>query len=92
MRCRFDFVKIDRLLVEEIGDRAEQRRPAWLDGLAALLGRTALQIVAEGVESQAQREILTEAGVQWGQGHLFAAPLPADGFMRFYEQTSGAGL
>jgi sensor c-di-GMP phosphodiesterase-like protein len=90
MRCRFDFVKVDRLLVHEIGERAGQRPPAWLEGLAALLDRTSLQIVAEGVESLMQSEILRNAGVQWGQSHLFSPPLSADAFMQYYEQASGA--
>jgi sensor c-di-GMP phosphodiesterase-like protein len=91
MRCRFDFVKVDRLLVHEIGEGAGQRRPAWLDGLAALLDRTSLQIIAEGVESPLQSEILKNAGVQWGQSHLFSPPLSADEFMRYYEQAAGVG-
>jgi sensor c-di-GMP phosphodiesterase-like protein len=91
VRCRFDFVKIDRLLVHQIGQETERRRPAWLDGLAALLGTTSLQIVAEGIESPWQRETLRDAGVQWGQGHLFSPPLPVDAFMRYYELASGGG-
>ncbi len=91
MRCHFDFVKVDRLLVQQIGHEADQRRPAWLDGLAALLDRTSLQIVAEGIESSWQGETLKKAGVQWGQGHLLSPPLSVDAFMQYYEEASGAG-
>ena len=91
MRCRFDFVKVDRLLVHEVGEGQRPHPPAWLDGLAALLDRTSLEIVAEGIESVLQSEILKSAGVQWGQGHLFSPPLSAEEFMRYYEQASGAG-
>lgn len=90
MRCRFDFVKVDRLLVQQIGSEAGHRRPAWLDGLAALLDRTPLQIVAEGIESPVQGEVLKIAGVQWGQGHLLSPPLSVEAFMQYYEQASGA--
>ena len=92
MRCRFDFVKVDQQLVQQIGREASQRRPAWLDGLAALLDRTSLQIVAEGIESPVQGEVLKNAGVQWGQGHLLAEPLGLDEFLRYYEQTPRARL
>ena len=85
MRCHFDFVKVDRLLVQQIGHEEDQRRPAWLDGLAALLDRTSLQIVAEGIESSWQGETLKNAGVQWGQGHLLAEPLALDAFLRYYD-------
>lgn len=88
MRCHFDFVKVDQRLVQQIGSEPGQPRPAWLDGLAALLDRTSLQIVAEGIESPWQREVLKHAGIQWGQGHLLSPPLSVDAFMQYYEQTS----
>jgi diguanylate cyclase (GGDEF)-like protein len=41
------------------------------------LGRSLeLAVVAEGVESERQRTRLWEAGCPWGQGHLFARPIP----------------
>jgi sensor c-di-GMP phosphodiesterase-like protein len=91
MRCPFDFVKVDGLLVSQIGQQPGPGRPAWLDGLAALLDRTSLQIVAEGIETSVQGEVLKNAGVQWGQGHLFSPPLSVDAFMQYYEQASGDG-
>jgi sensor c-di-GMP phosphodiesterase-like protein len=80
-RCNFDFIKIDRLLVAEV---ALDKPPAsWLNGLAALLQTTALQVIAEGVETGFQAETLKAAGVQLAQGHYFSAPLSAGDFMRY---------
>jgi len=87
-RCHFDFVKVDQQLVHQIGDEPGQPRPAWLNGLAALLGTTSLQIVAEGIESSVQREVLKHAGVQWGQGHLLSPPLEVDAFMQYYDRVA----
>ena len=81
-RCHFDFVKIDHALVAQLGDDAQ--RPQWLAGLAALLGTTALQMIAEGVERAEQAAMLAEAGVQLAQGHLFSGPLAADEFKSYY--------
>jgi sensor c-di-GMP phosphodiesterase-like protein len=81
-RCNFDFVKIDRLLVAEL---AADKPPApWLDGLAALLQTTSLQIIAEGVETAFQADTLRAAGVQLAQGHHFSAPLLASDFKHYY--------
>ena len=88
MRCHFDFVKLDQSLVQQIDGDVRQRRPAWLDGLAALLGSTPLQIVAEGVETPVQTEVLKSAGVQWAQGHVLSPPLSLDAFIQYYEQVS----
>ena len=90
MGCPFDCIKIDKALVGHIGQEPDLARPAWLDGLAALLNRTSLQIVAEGIESALQAEVLKNAGVQWGQGHLFSQPLSADEFMAYFERASAS--
>jgi EAL domain-containing protein (putative c-di-GMP-specific phosphodiesterase class I) len=81
-RCHFDFVKLGQTLVAQLG--ADLHRPEWLDGLAALLGTTGLQIIAEGVERAQQATMLEQAGVQFAQGHLFSGPLPALGLKRYY--------
>jgi sensor c-di-GMP phosphodiesterase-like protein len=84
-RCRFDLVKIDKTLVADL--KADRPEPAWLPGLTALLRTTALEVVAEGVETEYQADVLFAAGVQLAQGHFFAEALPADAFMRFYDAT-----
>jgi EAL domain-containing protein (putative c-di-GMP-specific phosphodiesterase class I) len=37
-----------------------------------------IQVVVEGVETPAQRDLLRRSGCHWGQGYLFARPLPAE--------------
>ncbi len=47
-----------------------------------------LQIVAEGIETEAQRDYLRRQGVQFGQGWLFAKAMPAEEFLRFYRECA----
>ena len=70
-----DTVKIDRSFVSEIDvdERAETRLRAILD-IVATEERVA---IAEGVEREAQAEILKELEVPFGQGYLWHAPLSA---------------
>ena len=84
-RCHFDFVKIDRTLVAQLNGAA--KRPQWLDGLAALLGSTPLQVIAEGIERESEATALAKAGVQLAQGHLFSPPLRATEFKRYYAES-----
>jgi EAL domain-containing protein (putative c-di-GMP-specific phosphodiesterase class I) len=37
-----------------------------------------IEVVAEGVETDARRDLLHRSGCRWGQGYLFARPPPAD--------------
>jgi sensor c-di-GMP phosphodiesterase-like protein len=86
-RCHFDFVKIGHELIAQI-DGA--KHPPWLDGLAAVLGTTKLQVVAEGIEQEQQAAVLARAGVQLAQGHLFSLPLRADDFKHYYARANAA--
>ncbi|WP_404479896.1 putative bifunctional diguanylate cyclase/phosphodiesterase [Novosphingobium sp. BL-52-GroH] len=73
----FDVLKIDRSftlgLFEDDGQSEEIIRA--IVGLGHGLRK---QVVAEGVETQAQRVRLAEMGCQLGQGYLFARPAPIE--------------
>ena len=84
-RCHFDFVKIEHSLVQQVS--GDGKRPPWLDGLAALLSATPLQVIAEGIETEAQAKTLAAAGVQLAQGHWFSPPLPAEELGRYYARS-----
>ena len=84
-RCHFDFVKIEHALVKQLDDAP--KRPQWLEGLAALLGTSPLQVIAEGIENGAQAAALEAAGVQLAQGHWFSPPLAAEEFKRYYAES-----
>jgi sensor c-di-GMP phosphodiesterase-like protein len=86
-RCKFDFIKIDRLLVAELA--FDKPQPPWLNGLAPLLQSTPLQIIAEGVETAFQVDALNAAGVQWAQGFYFSAPQSAIDFKTYYAKPLG---
>jgi diguanylate cyclase (GGDEF)-like protein len=65
-------VKLDRTLVHEIDVAPAQS--ALIDALIGYAQRTGAQIVAEGIETQAELEVLRALGVTYGQGYLLAAP------------------
>jgi len=69
-------MKIDRSLVRDLPDDREDvaiARAAVQTGHAM-----GLRVVAEGVETSAQRDFLAAIGCDEGQGYLFARPMPAE--------------
>jgi len=75
-RFPFDVLKIDRSFVQRIrrGEQSLQIVQTIIE-LARVLG---MDVVAEGIETEDQLLLLKEMGCRFGQGYLFATPLPAD--------------
>jgi EAL domain-containing protein (putative c-di-GMP-specific phosphodiesterase class I) len=66
------------------GNRSDVAVCEAIAGIARSLG---LGLVAEGVESDAQRRFLLELGVPVGQGFLFSPGLPPDEFAARLNQS-----
>lgn len=73
-----DIIKIDRVFVAPI--TAETQRLPVLDGLITMARDLGTEIVAEGVETEAQALYLRGRGVVMAQGYLFAPALKAAAF------------
>jgi diguanylate cyclase (GGDEF)-like protein len=77
-----DQVKIDQSFVQQLPGAESIAIIQAISGLATTFG---LDIVAEGVESEAQRQVLAENGCTAYQGYLFAKPLPPREMVRAVE-------
>ncbi|MEL6546128.1 MAG: EAL domain-containing protein, partial [Myxococcota bacterium] len=68
-----DVIKVDRSFVEVLEDRGYELE--IVKTIAHLASTLKLDVVAEGVETEAQRRILLELGYRVGQGYHFARPI-----------------
>ncbi len=74
-------IKIDRGFVRDIQkDRFDR---AIIQALLDMSRTMGLDVVAEGIETEAQEKKLLEIGCRFGQGYYYARPLPQARFMRF---------
>jgi diguanylate cyclase (GGDEF)-like protein len=75
-RLPFNTIKIDRCFMDDIDTDARALR--LLEGMVTLCRSLDIAVVAEGVETQAQRNLLVRMGVDQMQGYHFARPMPAE--------------
>ena len=68
-------LKIDRSFVHDLGESADAR--ALVDAVISLAHALGLRVVAEGVETPEQRDILLALNCDEMQGYLYAHPMPA---------------
>lgn len=78
-RFDIDFLKMDRSFVAAI-DGDETGRPLCR-AVIVMAHELGLKVVAEGVETPAQRDWLASVGCDYAQGYLFSRPVPADEFV-----------
>ncbi|WP_430791253.1 putative bifunctional diguanylate cyclase/phosphodiesterase [Actinoplanes sp. G11-F43] len=74
-----DILKIDHALVAEPESRTGTAAPL-VDVVVRLGHRLGLEVLAEGIGTPAQREVVEEAGCRLGQGSLFGWGVPAEHF------------
>ncbi|MBK9236923.1 MAG: EAL domain-containing protein [Rhodoferax sp.] len=74
-RFDIDFLKIDQSFVRHlIPDSTDL---ALCKAIIVMAHELGMQVIAEGVETEVQRDLLAAAGCDFGQGYLFARPMPA---------------
>jgi len=75
-RFPIDAIKLDRPLVAALAGQDEA--PVLVRSILAVARTRGLQVIAEGVETEAQLEALITHGCDQAQGYLLGEPLPAD--------------
>ncbi|WP_207382768.1 EAL domain-containing protein [Marinomonas sp. MED121] len=73
-----DFLKIDRSFVKNITTSVNDK--IVCEAIVAMAHKLGIKVVAEGIETEAQRRCLKDIGCDYGQGFLFSVPLDSAAF------------
>ena len=80
-----DFLKIDKSFVFDMEDISV--RSSLIPEVIAIAHAVDAEVIAEGVENEAQAQKLYAMGTRYGQGYLFAKPMPIDDFVGYYRKS-----
>ncbi|PCH51463.1 MAG: diguanylate cyclase [Cellvibrionales bacterium] len=73
-----DILKIDQIFIKDMEQNSDDR--ALVKGIIALADSLGMKTIAEGVETEAQRDIVSGLGCNIIQGYLISKPVPLDEF------------
>jgi EAL domain-containing protein (putative c-di-GMP-specific phosphodiesterase class I) len=72
-KFHIDYLKIDQSFVRKMEAGSDDL--ALCEAIVVMGHKLGIKVIAEGVETAEQHELLTDAGCDFGQGYLFSAPV-----------------
>lgn len=77
-----DYIKIDKAFVTGLAPESEDL--ALCEAIIVMAHKLNISVIAEGVETTQQRDLLTQAGCDFAQGYLFSHPLSAEALEKMF--------
>ena len=87
-RFPVDLLKIDQIFIREIP--ADRDDTAIVRAIIELAHSLRLQVIAEGIETAAQRDFLQKQGCDYGQGNLFSPARAPEDLEQWWQKHSAA--
>lgn len=85
-----DYLKIDQSFTRNL--TSDDSDLALCEAIVVMAHKLGLKVIAEGVETEQQRDMLKSMGCDYGQGYLFSKPIPADEFEKLLSSRNGSGV
>lgn len=73
-----DLIKIDKSFIDKLNDDSGNKDNAVIHAMLSLAKNLNIDVVAEGIETEKQQNLLIRHGCRYGQGYLYSKPLPSD--------------
>ncbi|QFU23906.1 EAL domain-containing protein [Shewanella eurypsychrophilus] len=81
-----DYLKIDQSFTRNL--ESDPNDATLCEAIIVMAHKLGMKVIAEGVETKEQQQILSAAGCNYGQGYLFSKPVPYAEFEAKYLKTS----
>jgi diguanylate cyclase (GGDEF)-like protein/PAS domain S-box-containing protein len=85
-KFEIDYVKIDQSFTKNIAAGSDDK--ALCEAIIEMSHKLGVKVIAEGIETKQQYDLLLAAGCDYGQGYLFSMPVPADEFVNLLGETA----
>jgi len=73
-----DYIKIDQSFTRNLKPNSDDT--ALCEAIIVMAHKLGIKVIAEGIETSEQRDLLTAAGCDYGQGYFYSKPIPASEF------------
>ncbi|MBI5439303.1 MAG: EAL domain-containing protein, partial [Nitrosomonadales bacterium] len=73
-----DYLKIDQSFVRHL--ETDHNDLVLCEAIIVMAHKLGIKVIAEGVETERQRDMLVDAGCDYAQGYLYSKPVPAEEF------------
>ncbi|MFZ2170319.1 MAG: EAL domain-containing protein [Methylococcaceae bacterium] len=80
-KYHIDYLKIDQSFVRNLASGSNNL--ALCEAIIAMAHKLGIKVIGEGIETAAERDLLLDAGCDFGQGYLFSRPVTAKEFEKF---------
>jgi diguanylate cyclase (GGDEF)-like protein/PAS domain S-box-containing protein len=85
-KYQIDYLKIDRSFVSNLSINSTDM--AICEAMILMAHKLGMKVIAEGIETEEQLQLLKQAGCDYGQGFLFSKPLPAIVFEQVFKAAN----
>ena len=82
-----DYLKIDQSFTRNLSPHSSDM--ILSEAIIVMAHKLGLKVIAEGIETEEQLQLLKAVGCDYGQGYLFSRPVPADEFIKLINHPQG---
>lgn len=85
-KMNVDFIKVDKSFIRDLA--ADRNDFALVEAIIVMAHKLGIKVIAEGVETAEQRDILIQIGCDFVQGYYYAKPMSAQNFINYLKAAS----